>query len=153
MEEEELLGSIGGITVGSARRATMPGPQLYVYLIIIGVPLAVYFVLRAAYALWLQRLKRVNNPADAYRKMSHLAALGKMGPMEQETPLEYCARLVLALPLQADAIGAIAQAYVETQFSPRKELSRLHKGRLQKTWVELVPSLVKRVPRLRIRPG
>jgi len=84
--------------------------------------------------------------------MSKLAALGKMGPLEHETPLEYCARLILALPLQAELISAITGAYVETQFSPRKELGRLQQGRLQKTWVELVPSLTKKLPRLRTRP-
>jgi transglutaminase-like putative cysteine protease len=151
---EETFGPTGGDFTGrGTRRITLPGPQLYVYFIIIGVPVAVFFAVRGGYAFWLQRLKRINNPADAYRKMSRLAALGKIGPVLHETPLEYCARLALALPLQAEAIDAIAQAYVETRFSSRKELSRLQKGRLQKTWVELVPSLVRRMPRLRTRPG
>jgi len=148
-----LSGPAGGdFTPSKLRGISLPGPQIYVYFIIIGIPVLLFFSVRAAYALWLQRLKRVNSPEDAYRKMSKLAVLGKMGPLEYETPLEFCARLVLALPLQAELISAITHAYVETQFSPRKELGRLQKGRLQKTWVELVPSLAKKLPRLRTRP-
>ena len=154
LAQEEIFGPTGEDFVRrSTNRITLPGPQLYVYFFIIAVPVVIFFAFRGGYAFWLQRLKRINDPTDAYRKMSRLAALGKMGPVMQETPLEYCARLALALPLQAEAIGAIAQAYIETQFSSRKELSRLQKGRLQKTWVELVPSLVRRMPRLRTRPG
>jgi len=145
----EVFGPTGEFVPRGPRGVTLPGPQLYVYFFIIGIPVALFFAFRGAYAFWLGRLKRVNSPADAYRKMTRLAALARMGPEAQETPLEYCSRLALALPLQADVIGAIAQAYVETQFSPRKELGRLQKGRLQKTWVELVPSLVRRLPRMR----
>jgi hypothetical protein len=68
--------------------------------------------------------------------------------MAQETPLEYCARLALALPLQAVSIDTIAEAYIETRFSTRRELGRLQKGRLQKAWVRLVPDLMKGLPRL-----
>ena len=148
----QSFGPTGGAGTFTPRRTTLPGPQLYVYFFIIGVPVAVFFAIRGGYAFWMQRLKMVNSPADAYRKMSRLAALGKMGPMAHETPLEYCARLALALPLQAELIGAIVQAYVETVFSPRKELGRLQKARLQRIWVELVPSLARRVPRLRTQP-
>jgi len=152
--EEDFYGSLGGDFVpSSSRRVSLPGPQIYVYFVIIGIPLLLFFAARTAYALWLQQLKHIENPADAYRKMSKLAALGRIGPMEYETPLEYCARLMLVLPLQARLISEITRAYVETQFSSRKELSRLQKGRLQKTWVELVPSLAKRLPRMRTRLG
>ena len=153
IEGGQGFGTAGGFEPVVPRRMTLPGPQLYVYFFIIGVPAAVFFAVRGGYAFWLQRLKRVNSPADAYRKMSRLAALGRAGPMAKETPLEYCARLAMALPLQAELISAIAQSYVETLFSPRKELSRMQKARLQRTWVELVPSLARRVPRLRTRPG
>ncbi len=151
--DENSIGPAGGdFTRSNLRGNSLPGPQIYVYFIIIGIPVLLFFAARVTYAMWLQRLKHINSPADAYRKMSKLAALGKMGPLEHETPLEYCARLILALPLQAELISAITGAYVETQFSPRKELGRLQQGRLQKTWVELVPSLTKKLPRLRTRP-
>jgi hypothetical protein len=56
--------------------------------------------------------------------------------------------LAIALPLQAGSIDTIADAYIETQFSRRRDLTRLQKGRLQKAWVRLVPDLVRGLPRL-----
>jgi transglutaminase-like putative cysteine protease len=123
----------------------LPGPALYVYFIIIGVPLVLYLAARAGYTYWLARLKRVDNPADVYARMCYLASLIKFGPKSGETPLEYSARLALALPANAVAIDTITRAYIETQFSSRKELSRLQRGRIQKSWVELCPSLAKRL--------
>jgi transglutaminase-like putative cysteine protease len=123
----------------------LPGPALYVYFIIIGIPLVLYLAARAGYAYWLARLKRVNNPADVYARMCYLASLIKFGPQSGETPLEYSARLALALPANAEAISTITRAYIETQFSSRKELDGLQKSRIQKSWVELCPSLAKRL--------
>jgi hypothetical protein len=129
----------------------LPGPDLYVYFAIFGIPLALYLVVRLGYAYWLVRLKRVDNPADVYNRMCYLASLSKYGPRPEETPLEYSRRLVLVIPSQAQAVNTIAQAYVETQFGPRRELTPLQKGRMQKSWVELCPFLVKRLLSLRRR--
>jgi hypothetical protein len=126
-------------------RRGLPGPALYIYFIIIGIPLLLYLSARAGYAYWLTRLKRVDNPADVYTRMCYLATLIKLGPKSDETPLEYSSRLAMALPANAQAIDVIARAYVETRFSFRKELTGLQKGRMQKSWVELCPSLVKRL--------
>jgi len=152
IEGGQMFGGAGGAGTFTPIGSTLPGPQLYVYFFIIGVPVALFLAARGGYAFWMQRLKMVHSPVDAYRKMSRLATLGKIGPMEQETPLEYCDRLAAVLPLQADLISAIVQTYVEALFSPRKELGRLQQARLQRIWVELVPSLARRVPRLRTRP-
>jgi hypothetical protein len=135
-------GSSGSTVTG---RRDFPGPALYVYFIIIGIPLLLYLSARAGYAYWLTRLKRVDNPADVYARMCYLAALVKLGPKSDETPLEYSDRLALALPANSQAIDVITRAYVETRFSFRKELTGLQKGRMQKSWVELCPSLVKRL--------
>jgi len=126
-------------------RRGLPGPALYVYFIIIGIPLTLYLLVRSGYAYWLARLKRVDNPTDVYARMCYLASLIKVGPEPDETPLEYSTRLALALPVNAEAISAITQAYVETQFSSRRKLNDLQKGRMQKSWVELCPSLAKRL--------
>jgi hypothetical protein len=123
----------------------IPGPALYVYFIIIGIPLTLYLLVRSGYAYWLVRLKRVDNPADVYARMCYLASLIRFGSEPGETPLEYSDRLALVLPENAQAIDVITRAYVETQFSARKELTGLQKGRMQKSWVELCPSLVKRL--------
>jgi len=135
----------GDTQLTTTGRRGFPGPALYVYFIIIGIPLALYLSVRSGYAYWLARLKRVDNPVDVYARMCYLASLIQFGPKPDETPLEYSTRLALALPVNAEAISAITLAYVETQFSSRKELSGLQKGRMQKSWVELCPSLVKRL--------
>jgi len=124
------------------------GPKFYVYLVIIGVFVTLVLAVRFGYALWVMGLKRVNDPIEAYERMCRLASWGKAGPMAQETPLEYCDRLALALPLQATSIETIGKAYIETQFSTRRELGRLEKGRLQNAWVKLVPDLLRGLPRL-----
>ena len=144
-EGAETFGIEGDAKLTATGRRGFPGPALSVYFIIIGIPLVLYLSVRSGYAYWLARLKRVDNPADVYARMCYLASLIKFGPKSGETPLEYSARLALALPVNAEAIGAITQAYVETQFSFRKELTGLQKGRMQKSWVELCPSLVKRL--------
>ncbi len=149
--EEDLRnldsGFFGQLDTTTARES-LPGPQLYVYFVVIGIPVALVLVVRSGYALWLRVLKRVDDPAEVYQRMCRLASWGKAGPMVQETPLEYCARLALALPLQTASIDTIAEAYIETRFSTRRELGRLQKSRLQKAWVRLVPDLVKGLPRL-----
>lgn len=124
------------------------GPRFYIYLVVIGVLAAVVLAAGAGYSLWVTRLKRVGNPIEVYERMCRLASWAKAGPMAQETPLEYCARLALALPQQSASIEAIGQAYIETQFSTRRQLGWVEKGRLQKAWVRLVPDLLKSLPRL-----
>jgi hypothetical protein len=133
----------GDAEVNATGPGGFPGPALYVYFIIIGIPLTLYMSVRSGYAYWLARLKRVDNPADVYARMCYLASLIKFGPKPDETPLEYSARLALALPANAGAIDTITRAYVETRFSVRRDLTSFQKGRMQKSWVELCPSLVK----------
>ncbi|HEY40723.1 MAG TPA: transglutaminase domain-containing protein [Dehalococcoidia bacterium] len=144
-ETPDTSGVEGDTEPATTGRPRFPGPALYVYFIIIGIPLVLYLAARAGYAYWLARLKRVDNPADVYARMCYLASLIKVGPEFDETPLEYSTRLSLAMPANAGAIDTITRAYIETQFSSRKELSGLQKGRMQKSWVELCPSLVKRL--------
>jgi hypothetical protein len=123
----------------------LPGPKLYVYFAIIGIPLAIVLAVRLAINLVLRRLKMASSVAEIYNRMCQLAALSKIGPLAEETPLEYCTRLAQVVPSQARAIENITQAYVETRFSPRKEPGRLQYGRVQKSWVELCPKLMKRM--------
>jgi len=110
-----------------------------------------YLAVRLGYAYWLVRLKRVDNPADVYNRMCYLASLSKFGPRPEETPLEYSGRLARVIPSQAQAVNTIAQTYIETQFGRSKELTGLQKGRMQKSWVELCPFLLKRLLSLRRR--
>ena len=144
-EGQEATAIDGDYKSATTGRRGFPGPALYVYFIIIGIPLALYVSMRSGYAYWLTRLKRVDNPVDVYTRMCYLASLIKVGPKPDETPLEYSVRLALALPTNAQSIDNITRAYVETQFSSRKDLTGLQKARMQKSWVELCPSLVKRL--------
>ncbi|HEY32895.1 MAG TPA: transglutaminase domain-containing protein [Dehalococcoidia bacterium] len=136
---------------GTAGRSGLPGPALYVYFAVFGIPLVLYLAVRLGYAYWLVRLKRVDNPADVYNRMCYLASLSKFGPRPEETPLEYSGRLARVIPSQAQAVNTIAQTYIETQFGRSKELTGLQKGRMQKSWVELCPFLLKRLLSLRRR--
>lgn len=129
-------------------RRSPSGPKFYVYLVVVGVLAVVVLAARSGYSMWVVSLKRVSDPIEAYERMCRLASWGKAGPMAQETPLEYCARLALALPQQTASIETIGQAYIETQFSTRRQLGRLEKGRLQNAWVNLVPDLLRGLPRL-----
>jgi len=141
----------GDYQAPSTGRSGWSGPDLYVYFAIFGIPLTLYLAVRLGYAYWLVRLKRVDNPADVYNRMCYLASLSKSGPRPEETPLEYSGRLAMVIPSQARAVDTIAQAYIETHFGPRRELTPLQKGRMQRSWVELCPFLVKRLLSLRRR--
>ena len=152
MVEPEPFG-VGGGDLPSSAGTRQWGLRWYAYFAIIGIPLLLVFIARLVLGRWLQRLKKVENVFEAYDRMCFLASWGKSGPMVQETPLEYSARLALALPAQAEGIGNIAQAYVDIQYGTRKELGEVEKARLQKTWVRLCPFLVKSLLHLRRRSG
>ena len=128
------------------------GLKLYVYFVIVGVPLMLLATARLAYGRWVKRLRRVTNAIEAYTRMCYLASLGKSAPAACETPLEYSSRLALALPTQADEISNIVHAYMDTRYSPRKELEYTTKVRVQKSWVRLCDYLVKNLFRLRRQP-
>ncbi len=145
MFEGQSFGIGGPFDPVVSERPTWRGPALYVYFAIIGIPLAVILAVRVAIALLLARLKHANSAAEAYVRMCQLATLSRIGPLSQETPLEYCARLASLVPVHALSIDNIAQAYVETRFSPRRELVESQLGRLQKAWVELCPVLLRRI--------
>jgi len=135
------------------KRRTAPwGTNLHVYLLAIGGLALVILTGRLLFGRWVGRLKMIGSAFEAYAKMCYVATLGKSGPEAYETPFEYGARLVKALPAQAGEIDDITQAYVDTQYSPRKEMGQLEKARLQKTWVQLCPRLLRSVLRLRGYP-
>jgi hypothetical protein len=99
--------------------------------------------------LRLRRFRQeVKSATQVYAKMCSMASLMRARPRPSETPLEYGRRLAAVMPLQAEAIGTIAQAYVETQFSPRKEEGVYDIGRLRLSWRKISGALLKRVLRL-----
>ena len=135
----------GGGGAGGAGGSPSGTPDLLVYLAILGVPVAIYVAFRLGYSYWLFRLKMVEDPAEVFSRMSQLAALIRVGPLAHETPLEFGSRLAETLPAQAQSIDTITHSYVETQYSPRRELGWLRTARMQKAWVDLCPYLVRRL--------
>jgi hypothetical protein len=151
-DEEEFDLFVGSVPsdVGYTPRSR---PKVWVYFTVISILLFVGFAARLAFGRWLEHLKRVQTASEAYARMCYLASLGRRGPLEQETPGEYCARLAVVFPVHAGAIDVVTQAYLETRYSSRKELGETGKIRLQKTWVSLCPFLLKRALRLGRRSG
>jgi transglutaminase-like putative cysteine protease len=76
--------------------------------------------LRAAFYRWLWRVDRYSLASRTYSKMCKLAALVKLGPKPQQTPLEFAAELAAVFPQEAGAIDHIAHAYVENRFGRRE---------------------------------
>jgi transglutaminase-like putative cysteine protease len=153
LDEAMIFGPEAGLGGGgSARNTGIPGPSISVYFAVIGIPVAIILAIRLAMALVLQRLKRAGSTAEVWRRMVQLASLARYGPLAGETPLEYGARLETIFPERTWAIETIAQSYVETQYSQRKELARLQHHRLQKSWVEFCPPLFRQALRFWSRP-
>jgi transglutaminase-like putative cysteine protease len=145
---EELIGigGEGGSPGGTTPTSTQGGAsQPY---IILGVSLLMLAAVIVVY-LRLRRFRQeVKGATQVYAKMCSMASLMRARPQPSETPLEYCRRLAAVLPLQAEAIGTIAQAYVEARFSPRKEEGVYEIGRLRLSWRKIFGALLKRVLRL-----
>lgn len=115
------------------------------------VPLAFISIILLVLTLRLaipRQLERFTGPvyaSDVYARMCFLASLLKLGPKLQQTPLEYCAKLASVFPPQAKAFDNIAQAYLESRFSPRKELALRQKEGLLNSWRDVYPLLLKRL--------
>jgi len=142
-EEEEWFDLLRGSVPSDVGYTPRSRPKLWVYFTVISILLFLVFAARLVFDRWLKRLKRVQTASEAYARMCYLASLGRRRPLEQETPGEYCVRLAVAFPVHAEAIDVVAQAYLETRYSSRKELGETGKIRLQKTWVSLCPFLLK----------
>ncbi len=97
---------------------------------------------------WIRHFRGAGQAPEVYARMCFLASLIKSGPRPPETPLEYCTRLALVLPAQAEAIDHIAQAYVESRFSSRKKLFLPQQVSLQRCWHDVYRALLKRLLRL-----
>ncbi|MCJ7744629.1 MAG: transglutaminase domain-containing protein, partial [Dehalococcoidales bacterium] len=135
-------GSSGGTTPTSTQGgASQPYIILGVSLLMLAAVIVVYLRLR-------RFRQEVKGATQVYAKMCSMASLMRARPQPSETPLEYCRRLAAVLPLQAEAIGTIAQAYVEARFSPRKEEGVYEIGRLRLSWRKISGALLKRVLRL-----
>jgi hypothetical protein len=87
---------------------------------IIFVLITPMLALRAAFYRWLWHVDRSALASRTYEKLCRLAALVKLGPRPQQTPLEFAAELAVIYPQEAKALDHIAQAYVENRFGHRE---------------------------------
>ncbi|MBI2848271.1 MAG: transglutaminase domain-containing protein [Chloroflexi bacterium] len=131
------------------------GGQLYRrnrYFPVVGTTLLVVIALGTAgivfYQRWIERVRRTGDASYIYAKMCSLASQSGAGPMQAETPTEYSARLISAFPEQSHIIGDITGVYVSSRFGPRKDLDSAQRVKIEKSWVQLYPALLKRILRL-----
>ncbi|MFC1958667.1 DUF4129 domain-containing transglutaminase family protein [Chloroflexota bacterium] len=144
-DDDEMSGT------GFPRPSTRTQSGLTLPFIIIGLILFI-FIIWSFFSRRHRRFMRSDYASEIYRKMCFLASLLRLGPKPQQTPLEYCARLASAIPLQAEALDCIVQTYVESRFSHRKEVGSKQRWRLQKSWREVYPVLLKRLLHIRYWP-
>ncbi|MBI2287928.1 MAG: transglutaminase domain-containing protein, partial [Chloroflexi bacterium] len=142
-EDEDELGGPSGAASDDNSLSKKPGqvtpfPTISIQILV---------MLAAAILLyrWLRRFTGADNAFNVYARMSWLASLVKSGPNPYETPLEYCTRLASVIPAQTEAIDDIAQAYIQSRFSPRKTLFLLQEIRLQQSWRDVYRALLKRL--------
>jgi transglutaminase-like putative cysteine protease len=86
----------------------------------IGLLLGLRMVIRSASFRWLWRVDRGALAYRTYTNMCTLAAMLKLVPRPQQTPLEFAAELAATFPQEAEALDYIVQAYVENRFGRRE---------------------------------
>ncbi|MBI2836406.1 MAG: transglutaminase domain-containing protein [Chloroflexi bacterium] len=150
IDDMEFIGGSEGASVtagagagieSSWKRAAYISTAIAFLTVLLTVLTAAYFL----YLRWLYRLSLTGDPAYLYAKMCSLASRGKVGPHPAETPLEYSARLSTSFPEQTEDIGNITASYVQTRFSPKKDLDPAQRVKLEKSWVQLYPTIVQSI--------
>jgi hypothetical protein len=119
-----------------------PVAVLYTFASVIAA-LIVIIIVKGGFNRWLTGLERIESPAQAYTRMCYIAGLGNSGPMDYETPLEFGTRLSGHLPDNKVDIEMIVNLYIDSKYSPRREMNEFLKVRLQSTWVHLCPIVFK----------
>lgn len=142
-EEDEELSAPSGTSLEETDLRKQPGQNSPSG--IISITFLLLLALGIVLYRWLRHFREAEQAPEVYARMSFLASLIKSGPRPPETPLEYCARLALLLPAQAEAIDHIAQAYVESRFSSRKKLFLPQQVILQRYWRDVYRALLKRL--------
>jgi transglutaminase-like putative cysteine protease len=128
---------------------TSPLPYIFKFLGVTSLLAIAVFAVRRFFDHRVNQLKWVKTATDAYDRMRYLAGEGDLGAFDHETPLEFSRRLIEYLPEQEENVNSVVQAFVTVKYSSRKELDERSVVWLQKAWVRLCSSLVKRIPLLR----
>jgi transglutaminase-like putative cysteine protease len=95
---------------------------LYIFgaALIIALLIGSILVIRSLSFSWLWRVDRETLAYKTYSNMCRLAVMVGLVPTPQQTPLEFTAELVEALPQQAEALKYITQVYMENRFGGRE---------------------------------
>jgi transglutaminase-like putative cysteine protease len=88
--------------------------------VIIGGITGLLLIIRRVFNRRLWHVDRESLAYTTYTKLCRIAAMAKIYPRPQQTPLEFAAELKAALPEDADAIDKIVQAYLENRFGKRE---------------------------------
>ena len=86
----------------------------------IGVLLALAVVAAIAFFYMRKALDRFDYVEVAFAKVSVLGRMAGFGRGPQETPWEYCSRLILVLPEQREALTRITARFVEVRYARRQ---------------------------------
>jgi transglutaminase-like putative cysteine protease len=92
---------------------------IFIAALIIAVLIGLILVIRSLSFRWLWRVDRSAVAYGTYINMCRLAAMVGLVPRPQQTPLEFTAQLVEALPQDAEAVNYIARVYMENRFGGR----------------------------------
>ncbi|MHB8104340.1 MAG: DUF4129 domain-containing transglutaminase family protein [Dehalococcoidales bacterium] len=87
--------------------------------LIIAVVIGLIVLIRSLSFRWLWRVDRQAVAYGTYINMCRLAAMVGLVPRPQQTPLEFAAVLVEALPQEAESLNYITRVYMENRFGGR----------------------------------
>jgi hypothetical protein len=88
--------------------------------LILAILLVPVLALRSAFYRWLWHVDRAAIASRTYSNMCKLAAMVKLGPRPQQTPLEFATALATVFPQETKALNHIVQAYLENRFGRRE---------------------------------
>ncbi len=86
--------------------------------------------------LWRRYMEASEDPQVVFRRLAFLGAMGSVGPVTYQTPLQYRGRLEAAFPDHRDQVDVIIGAYVRN-FYGRKSLDEEERRQLTRAWLEL----------------
>ncbi|PKB84211.1 MAG: hypothetical protein BZY88_00325 [SAR202 cluster bacterium Io17-Chloro-G9] len=86
--------------------------------------------------LWRRYMTTSEDPQVVFRRLAFLGAMGSVGPVPHQTPLQYRRRLEDVLPEHRAQVDVIIGAYVRN-FYGRKLLDEEERRQLTRAWLEL----------------
>jgi len=125
--------SSGQVSRGMLPFAEALGRVLVIVIFVVFIIVVIIGLLLITRRGFLHRLWHVDREALAYTtytKLCRLAAMAKISPRPQQTPLEFAAELKAALPNDAEAIDGIILAYQENRFGKREGKMELYREAL-----------------------